>query len=98
MGSQRAPRFVLAELLAVLRAAPGVPGEDEIATATRLLEKTTEGRGLVGYLSEEAGLLALAAHRLNASGDEELRDMGRALGQAAERLRLLAGQEGDPAG
>jgi len=90
------PRFVLVDLLAMLLAAPGVRGEDVVERATRLLETTTAGKGLTGYLSEEAGLLALAADRLNLSGDEELREMGMALGQAAERLRLLAGQARDP--
>ena len=90
------PHSILVKRLAVLRDAPARSGEDPFETADRLLEATQEGEELLTYLRGEAGLLAMAANRLNISGDEELREIGTALGDASERLWKLvgAGEEG----
>lgn len=53
------------------------------------------GSELRRYVADEASLLVAAADRLNVSGDEELREMGRELGRAAARLRKLAGVPAD---
>lgn len=66
-------------------------GEDEWQRIRRWLEETDLGRRFHGYLSDEAGLLALAAQRLEKTGDEEWQEMGRELQKSAERLWILAG-------
>jgi hypothetical protein len=66
-------------------------GEDDLARIRRWFTMSEPGQQLTRYLSDEAGLLAMAANRLNLSGDEELREMGRELGRSAERLWTLMG-------
>jgi hypothetical protein len=55
------------------------------------LTSTEPGSELRRYCADGASLLPAAADRLNASGDDELREMGLELGKAAERLRKLVG-------
>lgn len=66
-------------------------GEAPRDTAARWLRDSELGRRFTTYLSDEAGLLAMAANRLNISGDEDLREIARELGAAADRLWHLAG-------
>jgi hypothetical protein len=82
---------ILHRLLAHALNFPGRRGEDDFDRVHRWLTTTQPGSELVGYLEGEAGLLAMAANRLNVSGDEELREIGRELGKSAERLWTLAG-------
>jgi len=64
-------------------------GADDIS---RWLRESRVGSDLTTYLRGEAELLTMAANRLHASGDEDLRQMARELARSADRLKLL----GDP--
>lgn len=66
-------------------------GELPWQTAARWLHTSYLGRRFTGYLADEARLLAMAANRLNLTGDDELREIASALGAAADRLWHLAG-------
>ena len=70
---------------------PRLRGEDDFDRVRRWLTSTEPGVELVRYLRDEASLLAMAANRLNVSTDEELREIGRELGNAADRLWTLTG-------
>lgn len=67
----------------------GVKDHQDIVRAW--LRSSEPGAELRRYMADEASLLDAAANRLNVSGDDELRDMGRELGDAGDRLRKLAG-------
>jgi hypothetical protein len=82
---------ILARLLVHLRHFDRRPGEDERAAVHRWLGQSEPGRRLVAYLADEAGLLAMAANRLNLSGDDELREIGLELGRSAERIWTVLG-------
>jgi hypothetical protein len=69
---------------------------DPIADANRWLQETETGQRLRGYLVDEAELLWMAANRLNAAGDRDLREMGRELGRSAVRLWNLGGTSAAP--
>jgi len=64
-------------------------GADDIS---RWLRESRVGNDLTTYLRGEAELLGMAASRLGARGDEELRPLSRELARSADRLTLL----GDP--
>ncbi|HEY8483726.1 MAG TPA: hypothetical protein VIL13_03880 [Longimicrobiales bacterium] len=66
-------------------------GETPREAAARWLRESEVGRRFTAYLADEARLLAMAANRLNLTGDEDLREIAVALGAAAERLWHLAG-------
>jgi len=66
-------------------------GADDIS---RWLRESRVGNDLTTYLRGEAELLTMAANRLHASGDEELRHMARELGKSADRLALLGDSDG----
>jgi hypothetical protein len=91
----RIPDALLVRLLADLAATQPKRGEDPFARVERWLQDSDCGTQLVGYLAGEAGLLAMAANRLHASGDADLAEIARELGLASERLRRLAGVEAD---
>lgn len=55
------------------------------------LTATEPGEELRQYLADEAAMMETAASWLRAADDEDLRDVGRALGESAQRLRRLAG-------
>lgn len=67
----------------------GVQDHQDIVHAW--MTSTEPGLELRRYCADEAGLLDAAADRLNVAGDVDLREMARELGNAAERLRKLAG-------
>jgi hypothetical protein len=54
---------ILVRALFHLRHARRRPGEDELEVVERWIAKSEPGRRLVGYLTDEAGLLAMAAGR-----------------------------------
>jgi hypothetical protein len=64
---------------------------DPIAVVERWLRESDTGRRFRGYVVDEAGLLWMAANRLNATRDEDLRSMGRELSNSAVRLWNLGG-------
>lgn len=66
-------------------------GEDDVALVERWLDRSEPGRGFAQYLADEAELLAMAANRLNLTGDDDLREIAPELGNAATRLRTLVG-------
>ena len=82
---------VLERLLTSLHAfrPRGVRDHQDIVRAW--LRSSEPGAELRRYVADEASLLDAAADRLNVSGDDELQEMGRELGNAANRLRKLAG-------
>lgn len=71
------------------------PGETPQETAARWLRESETGSQFAGYLAEEAGLLAMAAERLELTGDEDLREYARGLRAAADRLWHLTGTPPD---
>jgi hypothetical protein len=82
---------ILDRLLVHAVSFPARRGEDDCDRVRRWLAATGPGSELVRYLSDEAGLLAMAASRLDLSGDEELREIGRELANGADRLWTLVG-------
>ncbi len=71
----------------------GVHDHQDIVRAW--LTDSEPGRELRRYCADEASLLDAAADRLNLTGDEDLREMGRELGNGADRLRRLGGVPSD---
>jgi 2-hydroxychromene-2-carboxylate isomerase len=82
---------LLARMLGDLLCEAPRPGETPRATAARWLRESEPGRRFTRYLADEARLLAMAANRLNLTGDDDLREIASALGAAARRLWHLAG-------
>jgi len=78
---------ILATLLVEKRSWRETPEE----TVSRWLRESATGRQLVDYLADEAGLIAMAAKRLELTGDEDLLEYARGLRAAADRLWCLAG-------
>jgi hypothetical protein len=82
---------VLERLLTHLHAFRPRDVQDHQDIVRAWMTSTEPGLELRRYCADEAGLLDAAVDRLNLSGDVDLREMAKELGNAAGRLRKLAG-------
>lgn len=81
---------LLVRVLGVFHHQARRPWESEFELARRWLTQSELGCRFVEHLQSEAVLLEMAANRLNVSGDEELREIGRELVGMADRMRTIA--------
>jgi hypothetical protein len=82
---------LLEQLLSQIRAFRANPGEDDMSVVRRWLLTTETGMALNDYIAEEAGILGAAADRMLLSQDDDIRELGREVAEAADRLSALAG-------
>ena len=82
---------ILERLLTHLHAYDPRGMHDHQDVARDWLTRTEPGEELRHYCADEAAMLETAANWLWAADDEDLRAIGKALGESANRLRKLAG-------
>lgn len=82
---------MLTRILMSLIAFPRQRKEDVTVWIDRWLQESEVGQQWRSYLEGEAELVAMAANRLNVSGDDELREIAAELAKVSGRLRALAG-------